>query len=550
MEYEKFYWLNEESLEFLSRGYLEKDQSAIERITQISSRAEEILGIKGYAEKFRDYMSRGWISLSSPVWSNFGNTKGLPCSCNGQYIDDTMDSILDNASEMAIMSKVGSGTSAYFGDLRHRGSSISAGGESSGPVHFMEIYNSVSEVVSQGNVRRGSFAAYLPVEHLDIEEFLMIRDEGHAIQNMSIGVTITDEWMNSMLNGDSEKRKIWAKIIKKRFETGYPYIIFIDRLNENKHQVYKDKNIKIYASNLCSEIALPASNDFSFVCTLSSLNLLHYDEWKNTDLVETLTYFLDAVNTEYAEKSKKYKHLQKASNFAENHRAIGIGVLGWHSFLQSKMIPFESMQAKFLNSEIFQLINKKSLQASKELAILFGEPEILKGYGERMTARIAIAPTTSSSFILGQVSPSIEPLNSNYFVKKLAKGNYAYRNPFLKKVLEKYNQNTEEIWLSILKKGGSVQHLSFLSEEEKSVFKTFGEISQKEIIIQASIRQKFIDQIQSLNLMVPPSIKAKEVSDLLIEGWKLGVASFYYQRSANPSQELARSLNECVSCES
>jgi ribonucleoside-diphosphate reductase alpha chain len=548
---EKAYkWLNSHSRLFLERGYLEEGVTPEKKIRDIAENAERILGIEGYADKFEKYVSLGYYSLSTPVWINYGNKRGLPVSCFNSHMEDTMTGILWKVGEVGIMSKMGGGTSGYFGDLRKRGSKISSGGESSGAVHFMELFDKVSDVVSQGSARRGSFAAYLPVEHPDIEEFLMIRSEGHSIQNMSIGVTISDDWMNQMIGGDKDKRSIWGKIVKKRFETGYPYIFFTDTVNKNAPQVYKDKGYKINSSNLCSEITLQSNSNESFVCVLSSLNLLHWDEIRKTDAIETLIYFLDTVNQEFVEKTQGMKFMEAPHEFAKNQRALGMGVLGWHSFLQSQMIAFESLEAKMLNSHIWDTIRKRADEASKKLADLFGEPELLKGYGRRNVTTIAVAPTTSSSFILGQVSPSIEPLNSNYFVKKLAKGSFTFKNPFLKEVLKKYKNDTDEVWKSILIRGGSVQHLDFLSSDEKDVFKTFGEISQKEIIIQAAQRQKFIDQSQSLNIMIPPDIKPKEVSDLLIEAWKMGIKTLYYQRSANPAQELSRNLMTCTSCES
>lgn len=295
---------------------------------------------------------------------------------------------------------------------------------------------------------------------------------------------------------------------------------------------------------------LSTSPDESFVCDLAAVNLLHYDDWKDTDVVETSIYFLDAIMTEFIEKAKKTPFMDAPVKFAENQRALGLGVLGWHSYLQSKMIAFESFRAKMLNVEIFKLLNEKSLSATKELAGLFGEPELLKGYGVRNVTRLTLMPTTSSSFILGQVSPSIEPLNSNYFVKDLAKGKYTYKNPYLKELLKNYDKDTDDVWKSILTHGGSVQHLEFLSADEKDVFRTFGEISQREVVIQASQRQRYIDQGQSLNLMIPPDTKPKDASDLLIEGWRLGIKTFYYQRSSNPSQQLARNIMSCKSCES
>jgi len=543
------YWLNKDSRKFLQRGYLLEDETAEQRINDIAKTAEKILGQKGFAKKFEDYMHRGFYSLASPIWSNFGRKRGLPISCFGSFVPDTMEGIMEKVSEVAVMTKHGGGTSAYFGELRNRGANISSGGESTGSVHFMELFDKLMNVVSQGNVRRGSFASYLPIDHGDIEEFLKIKSEGNEIQDLSIGVTISDEWMKSMVDGDKEKRRIWGLVLKKRFESGYPYLFFTDNVNKQAPQVYKDKKLKINHSNLCSEIMLPNSEDESFVCDLSSMNLERWEDWKDTDAVETMVFFLDAVMTEFITKTEGVKFMEAPRKFAVRHRALGLGVLGWHSLLQSKMVPFESMEAKILNNTIWKTIRQKADKASAELATLFGEPEVLNGYGRRNTTTLAVAPTTSSSFILGQVSPSIEPLNSNYYVKDLAKGKFSYKNPYLKKLLKEKNQNTDEIWKSILINSGSVQHLDFLSENEKDTFKTFEETSQREIIIQAASRQKHIDQGQSLNLMIPAGTPPKLVNELIIFAWEQGIKSLYYQRSTNPAQTLARSIMSCKSCE-
>jgi ribonucleoside-diphosphate reductase alpha chain len=548
----EIYWLNKDSRKFLERGYLLEGETAEKRIRDTSESAEKYLNLKGFADKFEDYLSKGFYSLSSPIWSNFGRDRGLPISCFGSYIPDTMEGIMEKVSETAVMTKHGGGTSAYFGSVRGRGTPISSGGESTGSVHFMELFDKLMTVVSQGNVRRGSFAAYLPIDHPDIEEFLKIKSEGSEIQDMSIGVSVSDEWMKKMINGDKDARKIWGLVIKKRFESGYPYILFSDNVNNQAPQIYKDKGIKINNSNLCSEIMLSNSEDESFVCDLSSLNLETWEQWKDTDAVEVLVYFLDAVMSEFIDKAEGMKFMEAPRKFAINQRALGVGVLGWHSLLQSKMIGFESMEAKMLNNQIWKTIRDKSDLATKELAKIFGEAPIYKNSEEkrRNTTTLAVAPTTSSSFILGQVSPSIEPLNSNYFVKDLAKGKFTYKNPYLKNLLKQKEMDNDETWKSILIKGGSVQHLEFLTQEEKDVFKTFGEISQKEIIIQAAQRQKYIDQGQSLNIMIPPSTKPKDVNELMIFAWQQGIKSLYYQRSANPAQELARSILSCSSCES
>ena len=546
---EKYYWLNDDSRKFLKRGYLTGDQTPEERITQIAKTAESDLKKPGFAEKFEEYMSHGWYSLSSPIWANYGMKRGLPISCFGSYVDDTLESILTKQAEVGMMTKMGGGTSAYFGDIRKRGASINTGGKSNGPVHFMELFESVTNVVSQSNVRRGSFAAYMPIDHADILEFLQIRSDGNSIQNLSIGVSVSDKWMKSMVDGDKDKRKVWGKVIKKRYESGYPYIFFSDTINDNAPDVYKDKGHTIHASNLCSEIALSSSNDESFVCNLSSMNLLHYDDWKGTDAVEVLTYFLDAVMSEFIRKTEDIPFMEAPRKFATTQRALGIGVLGWHSYLQSKSIPFESFEAKQLTTDIFRYMKRESHDASASLAKEYGEPELLKGYGRRNVTTMAIAPTTSSSFILGQVSPSVEPLNSNYFVKDLAKGKFTYKNPYLQRLLDGYSKNNGPTWKSILVHGGSVQHLDFLSDHEKDVFKTFGEISQKEVIIQTAIRQTNIDQAQSINLMIHPKTPPKEVNQLLIFAWEQGVKTLYYHRGTNPSQELSRNLLQCASCE-
>ena len=545
-----FNWLNDDSRTFLSRGYLQEGMSAEDRIEEIAQAAEKILNKPGFAKKFYKYMIAGYYSLSSPVWSNFGVDRGLPISCNGVYVEDSIEQILQKTAEVGMQTKLGAGTSGYFGDLRPRGSSIKGGGKADGPVHYLRLYDTGTDVISQGSVRRGAFAAYLNIDHPDINEFLEIREPGATIQNISIGVTISDEWMESMITGDKAKREVWAKVLRKRKETGYPYLFFSDTVNNNKPKVLKDHNYPIYASNLCSEIALPSSKDWTFVCNLSSLNLVTWDEWKDTDAVEIMTYFLDAVMEEYIRKTKNIKFMETAHNFAKHWRALGIGQLGWHSLLQLKMIPFESFEALELTEEISKFIDERSLAASKEMAEIYGEPAGLKDYGVRNLTRCAIAPTTSSSFILGQVSPSIEPLASNYFVKDLAKGVFTYKNPYLVEVLEAHNKNDDDTWDSILMRKGSVQHLDFLTQKERDVFKTFSEISPLNVVQQAAARQSYIDQSQSLNLMIPPDAPAKDVNALIIEGWRLGVKTFYYQRSSNPAQELVRDIMTCVACES
>ena len=555
-----FEWLNENSRKFLAAGYLGEGLCAEERIADIAKRAEEILQIPGYANKFYHYMSEGYYSLASPVWSNFGKERGLPISCFGSHIDDDIGNILYTQSEVGMMSKLGGGTSGYFGKIRPRGAAIKNNGEASGAVHIMRLFESMVDVVSQGSVRRGRFSPYLPIDHADIMEFLEIGSEGNPIQELTHGVTVTNDWMQEMIDGDVEKRTVWAKVLQSRGEMGYPYIFFTDNANNGAADVYKDKELPIYASNLCTEIMLPSNHDWSFVCVLSSINLLHYDKWKDTDAVQTMVYFLDAVITEFLEKLESYKNspdredqqtflfMERAYNFAKENRALGMGTLGWHSLLQSKMLPFDSQQAYDLNSEVFKTLKEYSYKASEHLAEKFGEPELLKGYGRRNATLNAIAPTTSSAFILGQVSQGIEPIWSNIYVKDIAKIKTTVKNPFLIKLLKEKGMDTPDVWRDIRDRDGSVQHLDFLSENEKDTFKTYSEIDQLVIIYQAANRQNHLDQGQSLNIIVHPDTPTKEINKIHITAWKLGLKSLYYQHSMNAAQKF-KQKKECESCE-
>ena len=555
-----FEWLNENSRKFLAAGYIGEGVCAEERIANIAKRAEGILQMPGFAEKFYNYMSEGYYSLASPVWSNFGKERGLPISCFGSHIDDDIGNILYTQSEVGMMSKLGGGTSGYFGKIRHRGAAIKNNGEASGAVHIMRLFESMVDVVSQGSVRRGRFSPYLPIDHPDIMEFLEIGSEGNPIQELTHGVTVTNDWMQDMIDGDVEKRTVWAKVLQSRGEMGYPYIFFTDNANNGAADVYKDKKLPIYASNLCTEIMLPSDHNWSFVCVLSSINLLHFDKWKDTDAVETMVYFLDAVITEFLEKLESYKNsddredrqtflfMERAYNFAKENRALGMGTLGWHSLLQSKMLPFDSQKAYDLNSEVFKTLKDLSYKASEHLAKKFGEPELLKGYGRRNATLNAIAPTTSSAFILGQVSQGIEPIWSNIYVKDIAKIKTTIKNPFLTKLLKEKEMDTPEVWRDIRDRDGSVQHLDFLSENEKDTFKTYSEIDQLVIIYQAANRQNHIDQGQSLNIIVHPDTPTKEINKIHITAWKLGLKSLYYQHSMNAAQKF-KQKKECESCE-
>ncbi|MFH6996620.1 ribonucleoside-diphosphate reductase subunit alpha [Flavobacterium sp. FlaQc-57] len=546
----KMWWKNSESEQILNRGYLLKGETVEGAIDRICTAAAKRLYKPELKESFVEMIERGWMSISSPVWANMGTERGLPISCFNVHVPDEIEGITHKLGEVIMQTKIGGGTSGYFGELRERGSAVTDNGKSSGAVSFMKLFDTTMDTISQGGVRRGAFAAYLDVDHPDIEEFLKIKSIGNPIQNLFTGICVPDYWMQEMIDGDADKRQIWAKVLESRQQKGLPYIFFSDNVNKNKPQVYKDKNLRINASNLCSEIMLPSSFDESFICCLSSMNLELYEEWKDTEAVKLAIFFLDAVLQEFIEKTEGNYYLAAANRFAKRHRALGLGVLGWHSYLQKNMIPFEGMEAKMKTTEIFKHISDKADKATQDLARIYGEPELLKGYGRRNTTTMAIAPTTSSSAILGQTSPGIEPFSSNYYKAGLSKGNFMRKNKYLKILLEEKGLDNEEVWREIMLNGGSVQHMSQLSKNEKDVFKTFKEISQLEIVQQAAIRQKFVDQGQSLNLNIPAELPIKEVNRLMIEAWQLGVKSLYYQRSQSVSKELVTSLVTCSSCES
>ena len=550
---EKYWWLNEESEQVLNRGYLLKGETVEGAIDRITEAACKRLFKPELKEDFKELIERGWMSLSSPIWANMGTKRGLPISCFNVHVPDSIEQITHKVGEVIMQTKIGGGTSGYFGELRGRGAAITDNGKSSGSVSFMKLFDTIMDVVSQGGVRRGAFASYLDIDHPDIEEFLQIKSIGSPIQNLFTGVCIPDYWMQEMIDGDENKREVWAKVLESRQQKGLPYLFFTDNVNRNKPQIYKDLNLQINASNLCSEIALPSSIDESFVCCLASMNLELYDEWKDTNAVKLAIYFLDAIMSEFIDKTEDNHFLQAAHNFAKRHRALGLGVMGWHSYLQSKNIPFEGVMSRSLTSIIFKQLQEQSKEASKELAMIYGAAPIYTEIKEeeiyRNTTTMAIAPTTSSSAILGQVSPGIEPYSSNYFKAGLAKGNFIRKNKYLQELLKSKGEDTEEVWREIMLKSGSVQSLSCLTQEEKEVFKTFKEISQYEIISQAALRQKYIDQSQSLNLNIPSEVPIKDVNKLFIEAWKQGIKTLYYQRSSSVAKEQLTNIVSCTSCE-
>lgn len=546
----KYDWYTELSEIFMGRGYFHNNATIQDRVKAISDLVGDTFQDEELRKKTQEYIELGYYVLPSPVWSNVGTERGSGISCFNTHISDSVEEIVRGNAEIGILCKIGGGTSSYWGDVRPAGSSISSGGESFGVTHFLEMYNATKSTISQGSTRRGEHAAYLPVEHGDIKKFLNINGEGSSLQRLPFGVTVKDKWIEEMKEGDMEKREIWAMVLDSRNRTGFPYIFFHDNVNNNTSDVYKDKGATIYSSNMCTECLLPSTSEESFVCDIVGMNLVKRDEWVNTDAVRIAVYIADAVLTEFINKNKNTKFIERAVRFAENHRAIGIGTSGYHSYLQSKMIPFESIQAKSLNNQIFKNLQQECYKASEEMATRYGKPSMLYDdkYKRRHTCLNFIAPNTSSSFIVGQQSQSIEPYVSNYYLKKSAKMLIPVKNPYLEKLLIEKDKNTVQIWEGILKKDGSVQHLDFLTDDEKLVFRTFIEISQMEIIIQAAARQKYIDQGQSLNLMIHPSTPTKDVNTLILKAHEMGIKTLYYQLGQNSAQEFARSILACEQC--
>ncbi|WIC41345.1 hypothetical protein MA9V1_081 [Chryseobacterium phage MA9V-1] len=551
-------WVNEETLAMLNRGYLLRGETVLDAIDRIcGAAARQLVGTKYEAEAFdwfKKLIVNGWVSFSSPVWSNMGTSRGLPISCFNTHIPDSMVGVANKLGENIMLTKIGGGTSSYWGDIRPRGTIITDNGKAGGPVPFMKMFDAAINVTHQGGTRRGAHAVYLDIDHADVEEFLQIKDIGNDIQNLFFGVNVPDYWMNDMINGDIEKRKIWAKVLESRQQKGLPYIFYKDTANKNKPQIYKDRKAEIKSSNLCSEIMLPSTEHESFVCCLSSMNVELYDEWKDTPAVFWATLFLDCVLTEFIVKTENMQYMEATRNFAIRHRAIGLGVLGYHSYLQSKMIAFDSYDASRINIKIFKQLKAQTYEASEEIGKELGfAPIFLEGettdIPRRHTTTMAIAPTTSSSAILGQASPGIEPFSSNYYKAGLSKGNFMRTNKYLQKLLAELGLDNEDTWRSIMLAHGSVQHIEGLTPEQKAVFKTFKEISPFDIVASAAQRQPYIDQTQSLNILVPSTMPVKDVNRVYIEAFEKGVKTLYYQRSSSVSKEMMTGFVTCNSCE-
>lgn len=559
-------WSTEESIATLYRGYLLSDETPKGMYKRLSSTAARKLNRPDLEDKFFNLFWNNWLCPSSPVCSNFGSTRGLPISCFGSNVDDDLSGIFEGFHETAMLSKHGGGMGKYWGHLRGRGAPIKGNGVSEGIVPWLKVEDSVISSVSQGGVRRGSSASYLPVDHLDIEEFINIRrqtgDESRKCRSIGFhhAVCIDDDFMRAVQEGSEEKRTLWSNILKTRWETGEPYLMFPDNANNQAPQIYKDRGFKIETSQLCNEIFLTNDKDHTFVCCLSSMNLARYNEWKDTDAVELAIYFLDAVMEEFIEKASSITGFEKSVRFAIKSRALGLGALGWHTLLQKQALPFDSFESMRLNNEVFRNIGTKARLASEKLAVEYGEPEWCKGYGVRNTHQMAIAPTLSNSIISGGVSEGIQPNISNIYAQKTAKGTFLRKNRILESLLESKGKNTVEVWNRINGDRGSVKNLNFLSKEEKELFLTAREINQFALVRQAGQRQKYIDQGQSLNLFfaspenqdTETSKKlAKYVHQVHMEAWELGLKGLYYLKTESPlkGDSVFHEDSECKSCE-
>ncbi len=542
-------------------GYLLEDETPKEAYTRISKKAAELLKKPELEERFFEIFWNNWLVPSTPVMSNFGTDLALPISCFGGQLGDSLYDINRKNLEMAMLSKYGGGTAYDFSNIRPIGSKIKdgKGGTSDGIIPFIKQFDSTIIASKQAKVRRGAVAIYLNAEHKEYSDFLEIRepkgDINRQCHNIHQAGIFTDDFMNKVVEKNGKEREIWLETLKKRVKTGEPYLMFIDNANNSVPEFWKNNDLKINNSQLCNEIFLPNDENHTYVCCLSSLNLTKFEEWRNTDTVYLSTLFLDAVMEDFIQKGKseEYKGIDDPVRFAEKSRALGLGALGWHSFLQSKMIPFISIEANSWTNVIFKHIRSEAERATLYLGSEYGEPEWCKGTGRRNLTLLAVAPNRSSSKLSGGVSQGVEPIAANLYMDDDAKGLHIRRNPFLEKLLEEKGKNITQVWDTISEDKGSVLNVRCLSAEEKNVFRTFKEINQLELVKQAGIRQKHIDQGQSINLAFFQDAPAKFINQVHIEAWKCGLKGLYYFRSESSlradTKEQRDLYSECLLCE-
>ena len=578
-------WANTEVyVKTVSKGYLLVGETPKDAYWRVSTAVAKRLEKPELASKFFDYMWKGWLNLATPVFSNTGTERGLPISCFGIDVADSIHDIGTKNLELMLLAKHGGGVGIGVNQIRPAGSNISQNGTSDGVVPFCKIYDSAILATNQGSVRRGAASVNIDIEHDDFWTWLEIRepkgDVNRQCLNLHQCVVVSDGYMQRIESGDKEARKRWSALLRKRKATGEPYVMYKGNINRANPDAYKQNGLKVYMTNICSEITLHTDENHSFVCCLSSVNLRRYDEWKDTDLVYTATWFLDGVLQEFIQKAKYMRGFENAVRSAEKGRALGLGVLGWHTYLQDRNIPFDSLAAQFETRKIFQQLRTETEKASRDMAVEYGEPLWCVGTGMRNTHLRAIAPTVSNSKLAGNVSPGIEPWAANVFTEQTAKGTFIRKNTVLEDVLESIGKNTKATWDKILADGGSVQGLDFLDEywvEEgskekaikqkayeklphlekskyiplKEVFRTFKEINQMELVKQAGIRQQYIDQGVSLNLAFPNQAQPKYINQVHLEAYKQGIKTLYYMRTESVLRgDIAQhAMEDCLACD-
>ena len=545
-------------------GYLYNGETPKEAYMRVATTVAKRLKRPEMADTFFDYIWKGWLCLASPVLSNTGTDRGLPISCFGIDVADSIIDIGTKNLEMMLLAKHGGGVGIGINQIRPAGAEITMNGTSDGVVPFCKIYDSTILATNQGAVRRGAASVNLNIEHKDWEDWLEIREPKGDVNRQSLNMhqctIIGDKFMRKLMAGDKVARRKWGKLLQKRKATGEPYVMFKGNVNKNNPAAYKDNALKVFMTNICSEIVLHTDENHSFVCCLSSLNLAKYHEWKNSNLIYDSIWFLDGVLEEFIQKAKYRKGFENSVRSAEKGRALGLGVLGWHTYLQQKGLPFEGLLAQYETRRIFSQIKIESERASMALAEEFGEPLWCVGTGFRNTHLRAIAPTVSNSKLSGNISPGIEPWAANVFTDQSAKGTFIRKNPTLVEELKKNNLNTDKVWNQILKDGGSVQGIKALDKitvgehkiPMKEVYKTFKEINQLELVNQAGIRQQYIDQSVSLNLAFPSQADPKWINKIHLEAWKKGIKTLYYMRTESVLRgDIAESaMNEqCLSCD-
>lgn len=540
-------WYTTQGYQLFKSKYSYKGETvkqAFSRVAQAAARHVEHV-LPDAEERFFDLMWSGKLAPSTPVLSNMGTDRGCPVSCSGNYVSDSVNSFYSSMRESALLSKNGFGTSGYLSDIRHRGSEMTGGGKASGITPVLNAHVQVARDISQGSSRRGAYAAYISIEHPDYYE--IVQDLVSSPDDKNIGWIISDKFIQSLEEGCQDSVTRYQKALKAKAVTGKGYFFFVDKTNRANPSMYVDKGFEVKASNLCTEITLMSDEDHTFTCVLSSINASMWDDITDED-IKYSTIFLDCVASEFIRVGFNIKGLEKAVNFTEKSRALGLGVLGFHTFLQKKMVAFESIDAKIINRNIFKDIQENSLVASRWMAKALGEPNWCKGYGVRNTHLVAVAPNTSSALLCGGVSQGIEPVVENVYLQSGAGGEMERINPVLLDVMKDRKVYSKETIADIIDNNGSVQHVDWLDGEEKLVFKTAFEIDQEVILSLASMRQNYIDQAQSINLFFDADAEEEYISEVHKKAFlDPNIKSLYYMRSK--AGVKAAKDEVCLSCE-